>query len=89
MKNEKRKMKNEICVLRTVLLTPSAKREVEVSPKLFFRRRRLKIARSAQLPFLIFHFYFLIFNFQTPFRVFRVFCGLYFFLRRLDYESSS
>jgi hypothetical protein len=48
-------MKNENCVLRTGLLTPSAQREVEIEGKIYFRRRRLKIARSAQLPFFIFN----------------------------------
>jgi hypothetical protein len=51
MKNAKLKMKNGNCVLRTGLLTPLAKREVEIIGEIFSRRRRLKIARSAQIPF--------------------------------------
>ncbi len=54
MKNEKLKMKNRSCVLRTVLLTPPAKKKLALNT-ISFRRRRFKIARSAQILFLIFN----------------------------------
>jgi hypothetical protein len=63
MKNDKLKSQNGSCVLRTGLLTPSAEKKQHKQMKqqfltrtLFIAEGVLKIARSAQLQFLIFHF---------------------------------
>ncbi|UCH96230.1 MAG: hypothetical protein JSV88_05060, partial [Candidatus Aminicenantes bacterium] len=73
MKNAKRKMKNRSCVLRTVLLKPSAflKSALKTVPfliftfqlscGLFFRRRRLQ--NRTKCTASIFNFSFFVFNF--------------------------